>query len=211
MNVVGQAALSPQEIDQHVAHIVTTVGRLGAPGAELGRFVEVAERFRRLRNQYQVQPRSLDTHLPKLAQLRQQFDTLMETRLAEVVDRYHQVVEQIRRAETEKELLRDVLVRRASHDRVNLTGTHAEVTIRTVPARPLPPAGTDGRKQLEDLIRQSGLWPEVSYLSRARLQQALENDRFQPAQQQAISQLFPLTTIHQVSSHPREPHGGGRV
>jgi hypothetical protein len=196
--------LSQREIEQLVTDIASGLGGLSAPNADFAGFAAVGERLRRLRAQYQTAPRSLDGHLPKLTQFSRQFDALLDARLVQVVDRFHQVNEQIRQAESEKEFLREFLIREAGAGKhIQFSGLRADVLIRSSHSRLLPPAETDARTQLERLIQEAGCWPDVSQLSRAKLQRALDEQRFNSVHQQAISQLCPVTVLHHVSSRAR--------
>lgn len=202
MNASAPARLSIREIEQHIACITTQLNQLAAGDGDMQRFAEVGERFCLLRAAYQAQPATVEPHVARLAQLSRQFDGLLDIHLARVVDRYQEVNERIRAAEREKEFLREYFIRKAGQGHVSLAGQRAEVLVRSIPTRVLPPASTDARVQLDRLVLDSGHWQEVSQLSRAKLQHALDETRFGP-QQQAIAALCPVTVSHQVTSRLR--------
>jgi len=200
MAATSDAAMSPRQIAEHVDAIAGALARFSA--GEPFQLAEVAERFRVLRDQYRAEPKSLDAHVSRLSQLSGQFDALLNARLPDVVDRYHRVADQIRRAESEKQYLRDFLVRKAGPGRMTLAGTAAELTVRPCQSRVLPAAGTEPRARLEQLIQETGQWQQVSQLSRSKLQRALQDSVF-GERQQAIAQMCPVTTIHQITSRVR--------
>lgn len=200
----ANVTLAPREIEQHVAYIGGSLGKLGASDGDVGRFAKVGERLQMLRSQYRAQPESLDGCVPRLRELSRQFDALLESRLAQIVDRFHEINEQIRRAQCEKEFWREYLIQQAPPGRrETLSGSTAEAVIRSSKSRLLPAAGTEPRAQLEGLVQETGRWGEVSQLSRSKLQRALDQAWLSPAQQRAIAELCPLEVVHQVSSRPR--------
>lgn len=67
----------------------------------------------------------------------------------------------------------------------------------------LPAAGSEDRARLEHVLHDSGHWPEVSQLARARLLRALNDRQFTPQQEQDIARLCPRTTTHQVVTRLR--------
>lgn len=203
MTTSVETRLSRQEIERHAAHIATALGEPTA-GDDLTRLADAGRRLQLLRSQYRACPNSLNGYVPKLTELSQQFDTLLETRLPRIVDRFHEVSEQIRRAQYEKDFWREHLIAQCpTGRRESLHGADADVVVRSTESRLLPPAKTEHRAQLDRLVRESGHWTEVSQLSRSKLQQALAKALFGPAQRQAIEELCPLTVVHQVTSRPR--------
>ena len=61
--------------------------------------------------------------------------------------------------------------------------------------------GSDDRRQLEDLIRSSGCWEQVSLLSRPKLEKAIDSGQIPQDHAAAIERLCPITVMHQVTSH----------
>ena len=193
--------LSSPEIDAHIQSIAAAVDALATRDESLSGCLEIGERFRTLREQYQQQPDSLAGRVPRLAELSRRFDDLLADRLTLVVDRFHEVNEQIHRGEQEKAFWRSFLIRAATQARKeHLNGTAATVRVRSVQSRTLPPAGGSDRARLEKLIRESGCWEQASQLSRSRLERALASHVFAGPQADAIEQLCPVTIVHQVSS-----------
>jgi hypothetical protein len=192
------------EIEEHVAFIAVAVNELALGGGDLERFGEVSERLQLLRALYKRQPEPLSSFITKLTELSRRFESLLDARMPEIVDRYHHVNEQLRRIEREKDYLREYLIRRAGPGpRETVPGVSAEVVVRSLPTRLLPPAGTVQRGKLERLLAQSGVWPEVSQLSRSKLQQALAKGRLSADDQRAIEELCPPTVVHQVTTRLR--------
>lgn len=197
--------LSTPEIDAHIQSIVAALDALAAGDENLSGCLEIGERFRMLREQYRQQPDSLAGRVQRLAELSRRFDDLLANRLTLVVDRFHEVNEQIRLGEQEKAFWRSFLIRAATQARQErLNGIAATVRVRSVQSRTLPPAGGSERARLEDLVRESGCWEQVSQLSRTRLERALAGNVFAGPQAEAIEQLCPATAVHQVSSRAME-------
>ncbi|MFQ5807232.1 MAG: hypothetical protein ACE5I3_12355, partial [Phycisphaerae bacterium] len=197
--------LSSQEIDAHIQSIAAALDALSAGGGNLSGCMEIDERFGALREQYRQQPDSLAGRVQRLSELSRRFDDLLADRLTRVVDRFHEVNEQIRLGEQEKAFWRSFLIRTATQARQEyLNGTAATVHVRSIRSRTLPPAGGSTRARLEDLVRQSGCWEQVSQLSRTRLERALAGKVFARPQAEAIEQLCPATIVHQVSSRAAE-------
>jgi hypothetical protein len=67
----------------------------------------------------------------------------------------------------------------------------------------VPAAGSDIRAKLEEVLKASGRWPDVSQLARARLLRALDGKQFTPQQEQEITRLCPRTTAHQIIARLR--------
>lgn len=193
--------LSKREIDEYIAFIGDALDGLGAGDGDLSRCMEVHERFSALRDQYRQQPDSLGEHTTRLSELSKRFDDLLTGRLPLIVDRFNEVNEQIRLVQQEKAFWRDFLIRRAVQARQGqLNGTLATVRVRSTQSRTLPPVGSSERSQLEDLIRDSGRWEQVSQLSRPKLQRALAGSVFAGEEAAAIEYLCPSTETYQVSS-----------
>ncbi len=195
--------LTPRELDEQIAGLQAALGRLGTAGADLSDLAEVAERFRLLRQQYLAHREQMDGHVPRLTQLRQRLEALLSAQVGRVVDRYHELGEQIRQAEVEHDFLRQFFIRRAGDAGLELPGLRAQVTVKTQRGLALPAAGTDERARLDRVLQESGRWGDVSQLARARLLRALNDKQFTPQQEQDITRLCPRTTTHTALSRPR--------
>jgi hypothetical protein len=196
--------LSEHEIGEHISYLTAAVDRLSTDHADLDEYVAVAERFEILREQYRRQPGSLASCISRLSELRRRFDQLIRARMAEVVDRFHQINEQIRLAEREKACWRDQFIRISTQSGLRqVEGRLASVQVRSTLSRTLPQAGTPERQQLESLLRQSGCWEQVSQLSRPKLDRATKDNLLPNPQIAEVDRLCPVSRIYQVSSHPR--------
>jgi len=196
--------LSEHEIGEHLACLTAALDRLSSDHAGLEACVDIAERFEALRQQYRQQPASLASWVSRLAELRRRFDQLLGMRLSQIVDRFHQIGEQIRLAEREKACWRDQLIRIASESRRDqLDGNSAVVRIRSVMSRTVPPAGSLQRQQLEAILRESGCWEQVSQLSRPKLDRAMKNSLLAKPQADEVERICPVSQIHQVSCRAR--------
>ena len=195
--------LARAEIEKRIGVIVAGLDRLAAADANIEDGIGVHQEFEFLREQYRRSPADLAWAVYQLGQLRRRFDELVNSRLAQVIDRGHDMNEWIRQAEAEKAVWRDVLIRAATRQRVDhLAGQTASIQIRAHEARQLPPAGTDLRDLLESAVRQAGCWDHVSQLSRPKLEKVLASRQLPPDQAEQIDRLCPITIMHQVSSHP---------
>jgi hypothetical protein len=195
--------LTPRALDDHIAGLQNALGRLGTAGNDLADLAEVAERFQLLRRQYVAHREQMDGYVPRLAQLRQRLEALLNAQVARVVDRFHELGEQIRQAEVEHEFLRSFFIRRAGNSGLELAGVRAQLTVKTQPNLSVPAAGTDERARLDRVLQDSGRWADVSQLARARLLKALNARQFTPQQEQDITRLCPRTTTHTVMSRLR--------
>ena len=195
--------LRPRELDDQIAGLQSALGRLGTAGTDLADMAEIAERFQLLRRQYVAHREQMDGYVPRLAQLRQRTEALLNAQVARVVDRFHELGEQIRRAEVEHDFLRTFFVRRAGSARLELAGVRAQITVKTQQNLSVPAAGTEERAKLDRVLQDSGRWADVSRLARARLLKALNARQFTPEQEQDIARLCPRTTTHTVVSRLR--------
>lgn len=177
--------------------------RLSDGAADVSTWSAAAERFQSLRAQYAADPDALRPHVPQLAELRTRYEALLDADRPPAVDRYHELGEQIRRAEAEREYLRQFFIRRSRAGVRELTGTTAGVTVNARVGLAIPKAGTDARKRLDELLRASGRREEVSQLAASRSLRALQDRRFAPDAQSATERLCPRMTTHTVISRPR--------
>lgn len=200
---------SPQVVAELIRELAAGVDEVGAKGADIRRCGEVGRKIQRLRVMYQMHPQALNGHLTRLSELSTRFERVLAERLAEVVDRYHAIGEQLRSVQEEKAYLREFLVRQAGTGGGQLRGARAEARVRAITGRTMPAAGTPARTQLEEVIRTAGVWEAVSQLSRARLQRALDEPSFGGAQHGVLLGLCPLKTTHQVTCQALETRGGG--
>jgi hypothetical protein len=193
--------LTSRQIDDHISTIVTTIGELARGNGDLARFAETHDRFEALREHYRLHPETLTARVQELAALRKRFVALLAPRLSEIVDRFHALNQEIKAAEQERECWRDALVRLAlDAGGPQLTGRGAVVRVRAVQFRSVPAARSEERQQLETLIRTTGLWEQVSQLSRPKLEKSLKERLFDAQTTQAIDRLCPATVSYQVTS-----------
>ncbi len=192
--------LSGEEIEAHIRFITEAIEALAGDDRDVTSCVEIDKRLQDLRDQYQECPDSLLHHVQRLSALRNRFQALLTQRVPLVVDRFHEVGRQIQLAEREKAFWRGVLIHQATESsREHLAGENATVRVQSRRSRTIPAAGTGERDRLEGLIRESGCWDQISYLSRAKLERALDQDKFSKTQAEAIAGLCPVTLNHQVS------------
>jgi hypothetical protein len=192
--------LSGEQIETHIRFIGEALEAMANDDQALGACVEIGERFEDLRAQYRDAPDSLAAHVQRLSALRNRFHALLANRVSRVVDHYFEVGERIRQAEREKAFWRGVLIQQATQAaRQHLTGVSATVRVQPKEQRVVPAAGTDHRAKLEESIRSSGRWDQVSHLSRARLERALDQGVFDEAQAKIIADFCPVALTHMVS------------
>lgn len=192
--------LSGEEIEAYIRFIADALEALAVDDRNVTSCFEIDKRFQDLRNQYQECPDSLLHYVKRLSALRNRFQALLAQRVPLVVDRFHEVGRQIQQAECEKAFWRGVLIHQAAEcSRKILAGEIATVRIQSKRSRMIPAAGTEERNRLDRLIRESGLWDKVSHLSRAKLERALDHDKFSKTQAEVIEGLCPVTLTHQVS------------
>ena len=195
--------LNTRELDAQIDGLQAALGRLGTAGTDLADLAEVAESFQVLRRQYVAHRQQMDGYVPRLTQLRQRLEALLSAQVPRVVDRFHELGEQIRQAEVEHDFLREFFIKRAGSAPLELPRVRAQVTVKTQPGLAVPSAGTDERARLDRVLQDSGRWADVSQLARARLLRALDDKRFSPQQEQDIMRLCPRTTTHTVVSRSR--------
>ncbi len=192
--------LSRHEIESRVQVIANT---LSNQDCSLCACAEVDRLFSTLRDEYRRNAAGFSDLLDRLAQLRKLFDEILASRVPQIIDHFHEVNEQIRRAEEEKAVWRDFLIRIAVRDRrERLTGTAFGVRVRSLEVRQLPGTGTPAREQLESIVRAAGCWDQVSQLSKTRLEKAMSAGQVPSEHSGDIDRLCPVTVIHQVSSQP---------
>lgn len=196
---VGQIESKLHEIESGNGRAEPGDGKRGAADA----LSEVAWRLGVLREQYRRQPGSMTAAVPALSQARARFDALLAARMGEIADRFHAVNEAMRRLEAERDVWRDTLIRLAGQvQRREIAGQSAVVAVKPTRTLTVPLQNTPQREQLEQSLRIGGCWEQVSYLSRARLQQALEGDRLSSDVAATVRQLCPVTASFAVSSRP---------
>lgn len=189
------------DAERKIGFLRDSLRRLSSGTADASTWPGVAERFQSLRAQYAANPDALRPHVPQLTELRRQYDELLDAEQPRTIDRFHELGEQIRTAEAEREFLRQYFIRRAAGR--ELTGTTASLTVRSRVSLSIPKPGSDARTRLDELLRSSGRWDEVSQLAGPRLLRALDRKRFAPEQQAAIEHLCPRTVTHAVASRGR--------
>ncbi len=189
------------EILAHVRELAAVLPRLRSD-RDLTRCSDIASQFARLRTGYVLDFDAFAAHLPELTRLRRDFEQILSTRLAQVVDRYQELSAQIRRGEHERDLLREFFIRKAAEATPRFTGQRAEVSVRRQATRDVPPAGDARRTQLERRLQQAGLWIEVSQLSRTRLCRAIAQKRLGVIQGEA-EEVCPAVVAYTVLTRLR--------
>jgi hypothetical protein len=192
--------LPRQEIENRIASIGSSLDELDRDGT-LEACFEIDQLFRTLREEYRRHPEALTGLVPQLTGLSRRFDEILSVRVAQIVDRFHDINERIRRAEQEKTAWREFLIRSATRARTDrLSGSTACIRLKSQEIRQMPASGSEDRRQLEDLIRSSGCWEQVSQLSRPKLEKAIDSGQIPQAQAGDIERLCPISVMHQVSS-----------
>lgn len=192
--------LTTNEVQEHIARIQAAVAGLENDHSDLAPCVETHGRLEALRAQYRESPAPLTPYVGELTDLRNRFNGVLAARLAEVVDRFQAVTEEIHRAEQEKAAWRAILIEQAGARRSDsLQGLTAIVQIRTKTSRTLPPPASAARQELEELVRRAGLWEELSILSRPKLERSIDKGQFPAQTAAAIDKLCPAVPAHQVT------------
>ena len=200
--------LSNQQIAEHISAIRVLLDHFAASDGDFSECLELNGRFEFLREHYRRSPGSLGGYLLQLTELSKRFDDLLVQLLPEVVDRFHALNERLRRIQKEKDFWRQFLIRTAtSGGQQTLVGAVATVQVRSVLSCLLPSPGTTERTRLEEVLRASGQWEQVSQLSGVKIQRALAAKLFDEAVMQIVEQLAPATFVHQLSSRATEPPG----
>jgi len=198
----ASTAASGLSVEDQIAKLRESLPRVSAPESD-GLWADVAERFRSLRNQYLAEPETLRARVSELAELRRQYDAQLDADIPRAIERYHALGEEIRRAEAEREFLRQFFVRRAGTRPLELNSPRVQLSVQLRTGLAMPRSGTPDRVQLDKVVQATGKWQEVSQLAVARLLRALEQKRFTPAQADEIDRLCPRTTSHVVRTAER--------
>lgn len=198
-----RGVMRPEEIAAEITALERLLSELEQQG-DIARSGELDQRFAELRQLYRQRPQLLADRLGQLKALRRRRDELLRRRTAELVDRFFDLTQQIRRAEEEKEALRQLLISLAGPSgRADMAGQQAVVWVRPGKARKLPPAGSAARQQLTELLVASGRWADISQLSSGKLTAALQGELFTAEQRQAIEALLPAEARCSVVARPR--------
>lgn len=198
----ASTAVASRDVDGQIGRLREDLKHIG-PLEGGGLWADVAERFRALRTLYAESPNALRGRVPELTDLRRQYDARLDANVADAVDRYHRLGAEIRRAEAEREFLRQFFVRKAGARPMEIPGKTAQVTIQARSSLSMPKAGSAERDRLDQTVRASGKWEEVSQLATAKLLRAMEQKHFTPAEADAIEKLCPRTLSHVVRTSER--------
>ena len=126
--------------------------------------------------------------------------------ISDIVDRFHDLGQQIRTARTERDALRQRLLHRAREVGENrLAGGRARVLIKQINIPRLPQTGSAERDRLEARVNAAGRWRAVSHLSAAKLGAALANDLFTPDDQADIQAQMPALQTTRITSRALKP------
>jgi hypothetical protein len=193
--------LSSQEIDRHIADIRSGLQQIAETADSLPLCCRIHQHLEALRQQYREYPTTLTARVQELALLHAQFEVHLAARMTVIVDHLHEINQAIRTAEDERQFWRDVLVQHArTSGCLQIEGAAAVVRVRALQARLMPPAHSNERTRLEELIRSAGVWDRVSQLSRPKLEKSLNERAFDAQTAEAIGQLCPPTVTYQVTS-----------
>ncbi len=199
------------QINQAISFITEVVDNLTEGKCDTQKCAQAGEVFETLREHYRRDALSFEKYTLKLTELRRRFDDLMAVHLTKVVDRYYEITKQIDCINKEKEFWRNFLIQQANGtQRSEYRGSQSVAIVRSLTSRIVPPAGSEQRRLLEDVVTETRLWPQVGQISRTRLQRALNKGLFTEKQISVVEQLCPVMVMHQISCRNLKVTSGDR-
>lgn len=196
--------LTMSEIEGAIERLEQSLDGIEKGEIEVSELIEVRATFDVLRAEYRHQPETLQKWVGELHGLRKRYDDLLATKRGRIVDRYQSLSEELERLTTERESLRELLIERANPKaRTTYEGGEATVVVKSVRARKLPKAGSEERAELEEVIRDSGHWEQVSIIQVAKLDRLIKQKAFSTETTKAIETLCPAERRFQVSCRRR--------
>jgi putative RecB family exonuclease len=134
-------------------------------------------------------------------------DELREEPDVQLVDEYMDVAARARELDEEKQRIRDELVRRMRDTgRTALAGTTHRVRLTERHDLRLPAKDDEERRELEDELKDAGLWERVSRLDTRALHRLLEDDTLSPTVREVIGRY--ITIESNACLYPSRRQGG---
>ncbi|HEX9750905.1 MAG TPA: PD-(D/E)XK nuclease family protein [candidate division Zixibacteria bacterium] len=132
-----------------------------------------------------------------------------------IADDYASAKQRVDVATTELEAAKQMVLKFAATENLTrLTGHHASVSVNIRREPKLPDKKNPERVELEQLVRDSGLWDQVSDLERRKLAKALQTDMFDSTTKARLSGLIGesvVSTIHLKRIETEETDDGPDV
>ncbi|MBI5865797.1 MAG: hypothetical protein HZB38_15095 [Planctomycetes bacterium] len=194
---------SMNQITVSVAEIERLIGQVETNNGAVEPLAEANHRLNELRQAYRERPATVHAFVDTLRKLRARLDRLLAQRGPEAADRYFDISAQIRRLEQDREFWRAALIASAGDSPRPIYGTLAEVHVRTTAGRSVPPAGSEARRHLENLVRAAGLWEKSSQLTGPKLHHALESANVSAEVAASINSACPVTPRRQIVCRSR--------
>ena len=164
---------------------------------------DIAVGLQKLREEYRRRQKQFDGRTVQLAEMSQQFRQTMERETEWIADRLHQINESITRLELEKEFWRGELVRKLQKPgRCEFRGQAASIRVVASEIAAMPPAKSQERLRLEELVSRAGIWPSVSILSASKMHKAIVGGIIPADNDVDVRRLCPMTLRYQVFSRP---------
>ncbi len=190
-----RAMLTENELTFKIRQIKSWLENLSTENADLSLILEIESALEQLRKQYRQQPDVFKSWVAELASLRREYHLLIRGLLSQMVDHFYSLNTLMKQIEDEKQAWRSVFLELAKEQSTdNFRGMHALLQVKQVQQRKLPPAKSSDRRQLEDILRKSGYWLQVSQVSRQKLMSALGHKDLPEDLTKRIEPLFPLET-----------------
>jgi hypothetical protein len=186
-----------ERIEQHLSD----TGRETQPTDVLP-LAHAAADLRQLRDAYSADPAALRPYVDRLRDYSRRIGQGLSASREALASTYLEWAERERAARTRREACRDALLELARAEpfrRLEVPGGRVE--LHESRAVSLPRKGTPARRELAEIIEESGAWSQVAQLSPARLLRALDTGALDPDVAEQIQRICPVQPIHRIAGH----------
>lgn len=195
--------ISPGEIGEGIERLGAMIDRWEGNTLDSTLGDDICRLLRLLRTEYSESRSSFGTaEVDRLRDLKQRFLTVLSGSMSAIVDRFSALTELLQETKTERERWREILGEAVDGDSVQFDGSRSVVVVTTTTRMELPKRNTGDHQELEQLLRDSELWSEVSSISRPLLTKAMGSSDLDKEIQDRIGALCPVVTSSRFAIQP---------
>lgn len=195
--------ISPEDIRKGIDRLGGMIDRWSGNTLDSALGDDICRLLRELRAEYSESRSSFGTEqVDELRDLKQRFVTLLTGSMSAIVDRFSALTELLQETKTERERWREILGEAVDGDSVQFAGSTSVVVVTTATRMELPKRNTGDHQELEQLLRDSELWSEVSSISRPLLTKAMDRSDLDKEIRDRIGALCPVVTSSRFAIQP---------
>ena len=192
-------SITRQMLEQTLANVDEALAAHGADRTRVDELRRALAGLQWLREEYRLDASPFGPYMDQLMDLGRRVNERIRSSSEMLTGEYVQAGAAINDWQAHRQTCRDLLLELARVDGAERFASQAgRVEVRHVETLSLPSADSDQRRELCQLLTESGQWPAAGLPNGRRLLQAIEEGKFTPDQAERLAALCRAKTIVQL-------------